>query len=116
MTRLQRLNRWLSTPVRAVRSLFPFTREGRQTLVYLVFAGAGPALTLLVKWAMGQALDRKLNDAFASLADKVADALLVICLALACFVSIRAIKIGKDGMDVQGRDPAGDSPPTAGGE
>lgn len=105
MTRLQRFNSWLSTPVRAVRGLFPFTREGRQTLVYLVFAGCGPALTLLVRWAMGQALDRKLIDVFGSLANKVADALLIIVIGLACFVSIRAIKVGKDGFDVQARDP-----------
>lgn len=111
MTWLQRVNHWLSTPVRAVRSLFPFSHEGRQTLVYLVFAGAGPALTLLVMWAMRQALAHGFQAAFESLADKVTWALLIIVCGLACFVSIRAIQIGKDGVNVQGRDRGGDDTP-----
>lgn len=79
-------------------SMFPFTREGRQTLVYLCLAGCGPALTLIVIWAMHLSEDAGQWAIFADLANKVAWALLVIVLALACFVSIRAIKLDvKDG-------------------
>ena len=82
------MNRWL-----------PFTRDGRSTLVYLVLAGCGPALTLVLIWAMrtirlwdgadaAQRLDR-----FADIANVISWALLVIVVALACFVSIRALKV-----------------------
>lgn len=91
---------------------FPFTREGRQTLVYLVMAGCGPALTGVVIWAMyvvrwwpDASPDARL-DKFAQLALCVAAALIIIVIALSCFVSIRAIKggVGKDGVqfDVTG--------------
>ena len=89
-------------------SLFPFTREGRQTLVYLVFAGCGPALTGVVIWALtvmrdfaGAGAEQRL-DKFATLAMLVGAALLIVTVALACFVSIRAIKIGKDGLEANG--------------
>ena len=89
-------------------SWWPFTRDGRQTLVYLVFAGCGPALTVVVIWAMrvirdwtGASVADRL-DKFASLAMVIGAALLIITIALACFVSIRAVKIGKDGIEAQG--------------
>lgn len=80
----------------------PFTRDGRMTLIYLALAGCGPALTLVVIWAMN--LSQKANQwaIFADLANKVAWALLLIVLALSCFVSIRAIKVGKDGIEATG--------------
>lgn len=81
---------------------FPFTREGRQTLIYLVLAGCGPALTLILIWAMRLTEQAGQWAIFAALADKVAWALLLIVLALACFVSIRAVKIGKDGIEAKG--------------
>jgi hypothetical protein len=82
--------------------LFPFTHEGRQTLVYLVFAGAGPALTLIVIWAMNRALFYKLFGTFSNLAYIVAGALLIIVTGLGMFVSIRAVKLGKDGFSAEG--------------
>lgn len=81
---------------------FPFTREGRQSLIYIVLAGCGPALTLVVIWAMSLTERAGQWAIFASLADKVAWGLLLIVLALACFVSIRAIKIGKNGIEATG--------------
>jgi hypothetical protein len=107
--RLAGLFRWLGSPVRAAASLFPFTQQGRQTLVYLIFAGSGPALTMLTIWMMRQALARGWQSVFASIAEKVTWSLLIITCALACFVSIRAIKVGSV-IDVQGRD----SPPDGG--
>lgn len=86
----------------------PFSREGRQTLIYLVLAGCGPALTLTVIWAMRVIRDWETVsaaarlDKFASLAMVLAAALVIIVIALACFVSIRAIKIGRDGIEASG--------------
>lgn len=104
MNRAAAFFRWLGAPVREVRALFPFTHEGRQTLVYIVLAFAGPALTGVVMWAMSITRDEKHWDIFGSLADKVSWSLLIIVCALACFVSIRAIKIDKNGASIEGRD------------
>lgn len=102
------IGHWLAAPFRAARDLFPFSHDGRQTLVYLVFAGAGPALTALVWWAMRQAGAAAQWGIFDNLANVVAAALLVIVIGLAMFVSIRAIKIGRDGIEASGEpDPDG---------
>lgn len=111
MTGLQRFNRWLSTPIRAVRGLFPFSHEGRQTLVYLVFAGAGPALTAVVWLAMQVLAGAKQWDGYMRLATIVALSLLIIVTGLGMFVSIRAIKIGGI-LDAQGGG-SGSDPPAA---
>jgi len=93
-----------------ISRFLPFSRDGRQTMVYVVFAGCGPALTLCVLWAMrvirdwSGASDAERLDKFASLAMLIGSALLVIVVALACFVSIRAIKIDKDGLSAEGGD------------
>ena len=89
------------------RDLLPFTHEGRQTLVYIIFAGAGPALTAVVIWAMLKALDFKLFATFSQLSLIVAGAMLIIVSGLAAFVSIRAIKLGKDGFEMEGRESQG---------
>ena len=81
---------------------FPFTHQGRQTLIYLVFAGAGPALCAMVIWAMVTALGRNLFATFSNLALIVASCLLIIVTGLAMFVSIRAVKLGKDGFSAEG--------------
>jgi hypothetical protein len=83
-------------------SLFPFTQEGRQTLVYLVFAGCGPALTAVVIWAMDKALSLDLFDTFSNLSYVVAASLLIIVTGLAMFVSIRALKLTRDGLEATG--------------
>ena len=80
----------------------PYTHEGRQTLVYLVFAGSGPALTCVVIWAMLQAIDAGLPRTFSQLSLIVAACLLIITTGLAMFVSIRAVKLGKDGFSAEG--------------
>lgn len=91
----------------------PFSRAGRQTLVYLALAGCGPALTAVIVWAMhivetfpGTEAAQRL-DKFSQLAMLVGAALLIIVIALSSFVSIRAIKIGRDGIEEQGA-PGGD--------
>ena len=96
--------------------LFPFTRAGRQTLVYVALAGCGPVLTLFVYWAMVTVRDfagapPAIRLArFAHLADYIAVSLLIIVVALACFVSIRAVKIGKDGLEATANDNGEDQP------
>jgi hypothetical protein len=83
-------------------SWFPYRHEGRQTLVYLVFAGSGPALTVVVIWAMLKALDANLPKTFSQLSLIVASCLLIITTGLAMFVSLRAVKLGKDGFSAEG--------------
>lgn len=94
----------------------PLTHGGRQTLIYLVLAGAGPTLTGVVVWAMVMVRDwtganpvTKL-DAFARLAWWICLALFVIVVALACFVSIRAVRIGRDGLTAEANDNGEDQP------
>lgn len=91
-------------------SWFPFTRDGRQTLVYLVLAGCGPALTAGIMWALTAIRDFKDATAEAKL-DKFADLAMmlgynsiIITIALACFVSIRAVKLSKDGLEATSND------------
>jgi len=88
----------------------PLSHAGRQTLVYLCFAGSGPVITAVIAYALYSIRywqgvpPAALLDAFARLAAYVAVALLIIVIALACFVSIRAIKIGKDGIEAESHD------------
>lgn len=103
----------------------PYTREGRQTLIYLVVAGCGPALTFALwnfsssaldvvrHWAGAPQLDR-LNH-YAAIAELTINllgwALMVIVLALACFVSIRSLKLNvKDGTAEAAGDGSGGEP------
>lgn len=93
-----------------IRSLFPFTHEGRQTLVYVALSWAAPVICAMLLWSMsrietfpGAAADQRLAR-FADLADRISWGLLIILIAYACFVSIRAIKIGKDGFSAESRD------------
>jgi hypothetical protein len=86
--------------------------------VYLVFAGAGPALSALIIWAMvairawGGATAIAKLDRFATLAYIVAGALLIIVAALACFVSIRALKISAHGLEATGSGGDGNATAT----
>lgn len=82
--------------------MFPFTREGRQTLIYLSFAGAGPALSGIQIWAMLQAMRAGQWKVFSDLAMVNAAGQFLVVLALTAFVSIRAIKIGKGGLEMDG--------------
>jgi hypothetical protein len=83
-------------------SWVPYSHQGRQTLVYLVFAGSGPALTAVVIWSMLKALDADLSKTFSQLSLIVAACLLIITTGLAMFVSIRAVRLGKDGFSAEG--------------
>lgn len=85
-----------------ISDYLPYTREGRQTLVYLSFAGAGPILTVIVVWAMRAAERLKLFDTFANLAYILASGLLVLVISLGMFVSLRALKVSKDGIEATG--------------
>ena len=82
--------------------MLPLSRDGRQSLIYLVFAGAGPATSLVSGWAMALAYRAGQWATFADLALLNAAGNLIIVTALAMFVSIRAIKIGRDGLEANG--------------
>ena len=86
---------------------FPFSHEGRQTLIYLIFSGAGPALCVMVIWAMLTALQNGLLKTFSNLSLIVAGCLLIIVTGLGMFVSIRAVKLGKDGFSAEGGSERG---------
>ncbi|HEX5183576.1 MAG TPA: hypothetical protein VFW19_10550 [Allosphingosinicella sp.] len=101
----------LGAPFRWLRGLFPLSPDGRQSLVYLIFAGAGPVLTLLIRWAMGRAAAAQQWDIFKMLADRVSIALLSITLGLLVFVGVRAIRIGPEGIDLNG-EPSGGADPS----
>lgn len=88
----------------SIKDYLPLTREGRQTLVYLNFIWAGLVLAALVWWAMEQALSRGWQALFVELSRYVAIGLLIDILGLAMFVSLRAFKLGSDGISAFG-DP-----------
>lgn len=85
-----------------ISDYLPYSREGRQTLVYLSFAGAGPILTVIVVWAMRVAERLRLFDTFSNLAYILASGLLVLVISLGMFVSLRALKVSKDGIEATG--------------
>lgn len=92
-----------------IRSLFPFTREGRHTLLYITISLCAPALTIFSMWAMsvverfpGVPAQERL-DAYVKLATLIAVDLLIMVVALACFVSIRSLKIGANGLEADGK-------------
>lgn len=83
----------------------PWTRSGRQTLLTVVFALCGPALTACIMWALsivetfpGAGAEQRL-EAYVKLAQPIGWALIVIVVALAAYISIRSIKAGKDGIE-----------------
>lgn len=89
----------------------PFTQPGRQTLVYLMFAGAGPALLGAIMWfqstirnwtdaPVAQRLDR-----YAEIAVIIAWSLFIVVLAYCAFAAFRSLKFNlKDGIDMNARD------------
>lgn len=96
----------------------PFSHAGRQTLMYLVLALCGPALTACIMKALavverfpGTTGAQRLT-AYVELAKPLTWALLIIVTALACFVSIRAVRIGKDGFSAEARDEDNSVPVT----
>lgn len=103
--RVGQFGHWLATPIREFVKLFPFTHEGRQTLIYLMFSLSTVVLTLIVWWAMNEFFLARQWGHGAALANKVAWALLMSVGGYACFVSVRAIRLGKDGFGMEGRDP-----------
>lgn len=90
---------YLGTPVRAVRALFPFSYEGRQTLIYLMCAFSAPILTLLVVYILNVTEAAGQWAIYAETARLVAYSLLIITCAFAMFVAFRSLQLGgKDGL------------------
>lgn len=96
-------------------SWLPFTRNGRQTLIYLTLAGCGPALSYMV-WHIldvvekfpGAGAEQRLSS-YVELAQYVFWSLVIIVMALAAFVSIRALKISKNGFEMDAQDREGET-------
>lgn len=82
----------------------PYSKEGRQSLVYLAFAGAGPILTGIVVWAMTVSDSHSWREVFANLAYMVAAGMLIVVTGLSMFVSIRSLKVSRDGLEASGGD------------
>lgn len=95
--------RWLVSPLRAIRDMFPFGHEGRQTLIYLVFAGAGPALTLIGISILNRT-EGKHWSIFAEMSRTFGWSLFVIVSSLGLFVAIRSFKIGPTGAEFNAKD------------
>lgn len=97
---------WLGTPIRAGRALFPFTYEGRQTLIYLMCALTAPILTLTVIWMLDTLAGHKEWDTYSEIAKIVAYSLLISVCAFSMFVAFRSLSLGsKDGLlNLSGKD------------
>ncbi len=90
---------WLGTPIRAVRALFPYTYDGRQTLIYLMCAFSAPVLTLLVLHIMETMATAQQWGAYREIARLVAYSLLISVCAFSMFVAFRSLSLGgKEGL------------------
>lgn len=98
--------RWLGTPIRAFHALFPFTHEGRQTLIYLMCAFSAPVLTAVTIYILDTTERHAQWDTFAEVARIVAYSLLIITCAFGMFVAFRSLSLGsKDGLlNLSGKD------------
>lgn len=78
---------WIAVPTvsiaRGIRSLFPWTQDGRRTSLHVAVLGAGPALTAITVWIMQTSLNYQLFDTFTKVAFAVAAALLIVVSAIA---------------------------------
>lgn len=104
MTAIAAFFRWLGTPIRAARALFPFSHDGRQTLIYLCFAGAGPILTLVGLHILERSEKAQQWDIFGAQARVFGWSLFVIVAGLGMFVAIKGFKISKEGAEFSAKD------------
>ncbi len=90
---------WLGKPVRAIRGLFPFSHDGRQTLIYLMCAFSAPVLTLLVMHILETLAGSAQWLAYREVARLVTYALLISVCAFSMFVAFKSLSLGgKDGL------------------
>lgn len=88
---------------------FPYTRDGRATLIYIFFAFSVPALCGMLLYVLytirhfdAPALDRL--ERFYQIGMRITAAMLLGMLAYAAFVSFRAFKAGKDGVEMNSKN------------
>lgn len=99
MARLAALFRWLGTPICATRALFPFTYDGRQTLIYLMCALSAPVLTTAVLALADVAADHGQWPEHRELSRLMGYSLLITSCAFSMFVAFRSLSLGgKDGL------------------
>lgn len=106
MERVRNFFRWLGHPFRAVRALFPFSQEGRQTLVYLMFALACPVLTLVGLHVLDRTEKSEQWSIYAEMARTFGWSLFVMTASIGLFISIRQLKIGPTGAELNSKDDA----------
>ena len=97
---------------------FPFTKDGRATLIYIAFAGSVPALTALIAWILytirwfdAPAIERL--ERFYQISMRVTIGFLLGMLVYGAFVSLRAFKASKDGLEFNSKDDADGAQQTA---
>lgn len=96
---LARFFHWLGTPVRAARGLFPFTYDGRQTLIYLMCAFSAPILTLVILHILDVLAGAGQWPAYREISRLVAYSLLISVCAFSMFVAFRSLSLGsKEGL------------------
>lgn len=93
---------WIAVPTvsiaRGIRSLFPWTQDGRRTSLHVAVLGAGPALTGITVWIMQTSLNYQLFDTFTKVAFAVAAALLIVVSAIAVGTGLNIfVKADKSG-------------------
>lgn len=99
MIRLAAFFRWLGTPIRAARALFPFTYDGRQTLIYLMCAFSAPVLTVAVMHILETMAGAGQWNGYREISRLVAYSLLIAVCAFSMFVAFRSLSLGsKDGL------------------
>jgi hypothetical protein len=90
---------WLGAPIRAIRGLFPFTYNGRQTLIYLMCALSAPILSLMVIWILETLAGASQWRVYHQVSMIVAYSLLISVCAFSMFVAFRSLSLGsKDGL------------------
>jgi hypothetical protein len=99
VTRAAAFFRWLGTPIRATRALFPFTHDGRQTLIYLMCACSAPVLTFVALRILDVTEANGQWTIFAATARMIGYSLLISVCSFAMFVAFRSLSLGgKDGL------------------
>lgn len=97
---------------------FPFTKDGRATLIYIGFFGSMPVLSAIIvyvlytiRWFDAPAIDRL--ERFYQIGMRVTLAFLLGTLIYGAFISFRAFHAGKDGIGINSKDDADGAQQTA---
>lgn len=97
---------------------FPFTKDGRATLIYIGFFGSMPILSAIIvyvlytiRWFDAPAIDRL--ERFYQIGMRVTLPFLLGTAIYGAFISFRAFHAGKDGLEFNSKDDADGAQQTA---